>query len=600
MIEIRFVSDVGEWIQRFEAYAREASPLPDIDYAFQVHVHFRSLSLGSENTMNSLRSHFEQYLLSAPNYWIARFVVLCLYYDLLQDASSLNETEDPEETAAIRLQRIDDLRYFMDLPPDVADFDAPKQLVWELRQAWISRHWSRARRICDRLAECPDESLGDPRPSFAYMVWHREVHGRANILSGQRLRPDPLDVLMSGLGSGTLAHAPEAGLPLVRQALTDLENAFDQNPDVHIAFRAVQCDLLTACGRFEEAADEARRFGMLALAYSSEAIAEAFKGTEFEVDWQSSQNTDSASLAKFIGECLAAAGRTPEAIEQIEEAARRCPERKGLHRRLAELYAQDNRFVEAARQLALEREIDPDGDAWKDPLTNIASTIYREIETLKMTRDRQKEGYEKASDSVKEAIRQTITAHWPVFRGLHQESQRRWVNGCFWLFGDHRQQDWPVEDRFRYAVVDLAVAVECQLYTQLFEPFKKQEGQQLAATKQTCADKRLSEFVLFLKGDYRLNLGHMLAALRLAVDGAQEPLTATFHRYLSERLGKNLRTLQSDKWKSIAQARNKELHPPSSGAPSAVEVLYQCREFLNVIDSAIRPGAAARLAAHRR
>ncbi|GIU77530.1 MAG: hypothetical protein KatS3mg005_0768 [Bryobacteraceae bacterium] len=592
-MEIRFIADVQKWIQTYESYARQASALPDIDCPDRVHVHYFFDFPTDEEDRVTLRNQFEQYLLSASDYRIARFVVLCFYYDGLADIPPDEAMMDRERWEAARKMCAEDLRYFLDVPPTIDAIEDPEQLLWEMIQACLARHWPRAQRVCERLECFPPQDLCDPKLFFVRLVWLREIHNTFPSVNRRRIAFDWWDLFSPRLFSEPHACATESSLPVVRQALVYLENAFERKADIPVASRAIQCDLLTACGRFEEAARVAEQFGLQTFAFVNNEFYRILSqlssepGSDASQDADTTRNDEKGLVAKYIGECLAAAGRATEAIGRMEEAIALCPEMKGWHRRAAELYAREQKFIEATRHLALERELDPEDEAWKDPIRNIAATVHREFEMLGLDRDRQKGEYENASGSAKDAIQRTIVAYWPVFRTLHQEAKRRWVNGCFWLFGDHRAQDWSQDDRFWYAVVDLAVAVECQLFTFLFVPFKENQGARLAEAAVKCQDKRLSEFALFLSGDYRLTMGSMLAVLQMARDGAQEPLTAAFHHYLKNRLGRNLSALQSDKWKVIAQARNKQLHPPSAGGPSALKVFDLCRDFLSTLHAEV-------------
>lgn len=594
-MEIRFIADVQKWIQTYESYARQAPALPDIDCPDRVHVHYFFDFPTDEEDRATLRDQFEQYLLSASDYRIARFVVLCFYYDGLADIPPDEAMMDRERWEAARKMCAEDLRYFLDLPPTIDAIEDPEQLLWEMIQACLARHWPRAQRVCERLECFPPQDLCDPKLLFVRLVWIREIQNTLPPASRRRNMPDWIDLLSTGLVGGSLARATESSLPVVRQALVRLENASDCQSDIPVAFRAIQCDLLTACGRFEEAARVAEEFGLQALDFIADGIGKAAGESGLRPGSDPSQNAnirkdyEKGQIAKYVGECLAAVERTREAIERMEEAVARCPKTKGWHRRLAELYAQEQQYIKATEHLARERELDPEDEAWKDPIRNIAATVHREFEILGLNRDRQKADYENASGSAKDAIRRTIAAHWPAFRTLREEAQQRWVNGCFWLFGDHRAQDWSQDDRFWYAVVDLAVAVECQLLTSLFEQFKREEGPRLAQATEKCRDKRLSEFILFLRAEnYGLTLGSMLEALQMARDGAQEPITEALYRYLRSRLGKNLFSLQAEKWKMIARARNKQLHPPFAGGPSALEVFDLCREFLTALQAEVR------------
>ena len=108
-----------------------------------------------------------------------------------------------------------------------------------------------------------------------------------------------------------------------------------------------------------------------------------------------------------------------------------------------------------------------------------------------------------------------------MFRHMTEACREKWVNGSYWLLGDHSSDDWSERERASLAGTELAGAAEWQLRHDLFTPFKEQLGDTLVSRAQSNRESRISDWCSFpLSPHYNLSLGNMRAILRMrAVSG---------------------------------------------------------------------------------
>jgi hypothetical protein len=433
----------------------------------------------------------------------------------------------------------------------------------------------------------------NPRELFVIMVW--------STLAGSWTDPDMLrrrdrqhlvlDLLFSGIARQKLAGSSTIDKAVLEYAVALLENLFSEKADAPIALRAHHCDLLAACGRFDESARVAEQYTALLWRQCWDLLAPVGF-----VPVPDDGTYESYAAEYYVGECMAASGRMEEAIQRLEKAASLRPNIPLTHHRLAELYAHEQKYIEACKHLAIERDLAPDADTWKDPIADIASTVFREIEMHGSIVEHIKEEYEKRSILSKNVLYGAIKAHWAVFEWLDVETQKHWINGCFWLFGDHRHTEWSSEERATYATQSFALAVEVELRSRVFLPFKAEKGAELVEAAHKVRDKRLQQMALFLLGDYNPNLGTMFNAIQMAVQGAQEKITATLHEFLAARVGRGLQLVQSGKkYGRLVETRNLVVHGGRVDSVTAHEMLYLCQEFLSVFR-----GAAQKARVHPR
>jgi hypothetical protein len=473
-----------------------------------------------------------------------------------------------------------DFKYFLDLPPHLDETADKEVLFWEQRQAWLARYWRRLELISETILQIGGAERTEPRLDLARLLWAGVP--RPSMPLPQAFK-DP-----GMLESGWLGpFAPDRAVATedrewLRIAAIIIEGAMETGGEVRPFYRGILADCHALTGKpllaariWEEQRDEIIRDCM-------KDFMEFTKDHGPEVPQERLAAFGTVEVGLFIAGCLdesAGLGDREKAIRVLESMLEKSPASPQVHHKLGELLNKENRYSEVAQHFATERELTPESDVWRDPFADFASNaaFFKPQRCIKEYLQSVNAGAQKR------LLRRTIEAHWPMFRYMTEACREKWVNGSYWLLGDHSSEDWSERERASLAGTELAGAAEWQLRHDLFTPFKEQLGDSLVSRATANKEGRLSDWCSFLLSDhYSLSLGNMRAILWMT-HGTSEPLLRPFEDWLRRKFEDSWRKLNDRRWDVIAESRSRNLHAVSLEFSDAETLHFRCVQFLDAL-----------------
>jgi tetratricopeptide (TPR) repeat protein len=349
----------------------------------------------------------------------------------------------------------------------------------------------------------------------------------------------------------------------LRDASIDLEKATGESRDP--VFDLVYGSLLAHCyyetGHLHDAAAQYERF----LAWKPLPILPGWK----------------LKLYKLLSTIYQNTGQIEAAVECLERCGAEFPEEAGIHRKLAELFADRGDYRSAYECLVKEKEVTPELE--KELGVRIALALGALQGSTEPSDQASK--FLESHPPIRPLLDSTLKAYWPRFIQLREQSQSEWRSGIceMYLFAS-----MVPEDRIRRnenAVKHFAKVVELELKTRVFEEYRKQvPGQNRNPSLPTPGrDPWLRTLDYFLAKRGKLNLDKMIQTFQGMIQTFQgkyssDPVAQRFHAWLQEKHRKLL--LKIEVLEKIRRPRGDATHEEMT--PKLAESVAQwCREVLD-------------------
>ena len=354
--------------------------------------------------------------------------------------------------------------------------------------------------------------------------------------------------------SDTDLNVGERDQEWLEYASVDLNSALEKQSDFPSSYRSILARSYFLTGRFQDAAKQYERLIELAPGSSVNKLYE--------------------SLALSCRR----AGEPHKAIECLQK----CPQRyAGVHKKIAEIQAQEGDYLKAYESLRRHVEINPQTD--KDLGTDIALALGEIVSHQDPSVYARR--FLESNPETSQLTDSLLKTNWEAFDHLREEARRTWIYASITLHTSSGQGLLHLT-RVHNAAALFAEATEIQLREEVFKRFRehatsKQGLKELLSREMT--GKREENFYKFLLGRTFLALGDMCRVLELSANPKDEVLRE-FNRWLPKKLAPlvHRNSVQIQHLRDICQYRNTVRHEGKlPGDPAQIH--SWCREIVDLI-----------------
>jgi len=466
---------------------------------------------------------------SAVRFVILNFLFRLAHFEGVEQEWVVKEFRSEAEQHLARFVRLQDFEVLGDA----------KTVRWEIVNACAIRDWDRASALLDLLRKLGAISGQEQRALKGQMDLWSVVALREK---GQRQDPQEFlwwwtpeldrrydvrsyELFHWGMDLGTHHEYSEPELVTFSDVANEWEAAFPAGADLLGSYRAAWGKCYFLRGDYLKAEKQFHFLLDHGCGLKVEELEEAFRFASFE---------NSA-------ECYRQVGNSENAALLLERCIGEFPRAKGVWRKLADLYAIQTSFEKAHDCLRKELENDP--SFGEDPLASIA---------LALGEPDFKPALQRAAELHPDHLRfmeSVIALHWPAFKLLDQESQKEWVGGAYYLWGENANM--PFRAVLRRKIPGLFADVAEGQIKSLFARFKRDLDPGMLGERNPRSDN-IPKFVRYLRGGH-LSLGEMIHEIEEA-QRSSEPL----YRELKSSLTRWAPHLMQ-KWSRLQPTRLNEL-----------------------------------------
>jgi len=274
---------------------------------------------------------------------------------------------------------------------------------------------------------------------------------------------------------------------------------------------------------------------------------------------------------EIVADLWESAHQPDKVIESLEGLRKVHPRRRGVNRRLAEIYARQTNHSLAYERLRAEADCD---EAFgEDPIVSFAlrsGIAFRELQA-------QRERYESAP-AVKDQIarvRTSLLSNWKPFSAMSEKVREDWIWATLWCEGGLDAAFETV--RPQNTVFSCARALENHLREQIFEPLRRK----LSIDKSPSpTEDKLWQFI----AHGRIELGTMLFSIREAQENADSIALCELWAILRGHSSRPAQ-LRHPRWQQISVIRNRNSHQSQAGSiEDARRLVALCRDFLAILE----------------
>jgi hypothetical protein len=407
---------------------------------------------------------------------------------------------------------------------------------WEILNCYAGQNWDLARELYNRAEQLQLPSRDDLlflRAQFDFfLVFGRQM--TADVIKPRESGPDPINDLNLALDS--LLWPPillselikdyrsaRLWLVLLEWCLNlDGHNLIKKKEDLELIIDAIRGFSLGINNRAELKSLYAP---LLARSYFAKGefttAAELYGYVANVVEKGEGEVASIRRLSlEAVAKCYEMAALLQEAVNALDECAREFPSQRGLHTRMAMLFARMGNFEQVADCLRAEQQRNPEvGEDWKD------STILAlgSIGSSGMAEDRIASIFYQMRPELAKGIEGVVSGLWPDFNRLSPEARQYWAFGAYQANFHSEEQQGFWQNKTDAAVASFAKAVEWELKTRLFNKWRDAVRPNILASAAKGGDETLILLKFVRNSNPKITLGQMFESLKRS-DKSNDPL----------------------------------------------------------------------------
>lgn len=457
----------------------------------------------------------------------------------------------------------------------VEDVHAEWQFVrWEILNSYAIEDWDRANALYHKAEGeklLDDAEMRAIRGQFKYLsvfgprldmklstlIWEPKLYGHdatmSVILFISGIRRTTGVNQYTGIGEDQFTGDEQA---ILCEASADLETALRKRLDFGPAYRSMLARCCLAIGHFHDAAEHYKQL----LDWSGVSLPEKVKVLVYE----------------RLTESFRGANRTEEATGCLTKCAAEFPDLRGIHNRLADLYADEGKYELAYECLRREVELSPELEGELGVRIALAlGAVHTALGHV--------EKFLEKNPNIATVIDSMLKSYWPSFLQLSEQARSEWRNGICEMYV------FPLivpENRDRClenAAKHFAKVVELEVKSKVFQKFRQSVLEKAGTNDLLAVSSReaawLKNLAKFLVSSGKLNLEKMTQILQ-SCSFSTHPAARLFQSWLKQSkptLLINSRLL-SDICKPRGQATHEEM------APKSAEMMANtCRTLLDIL-----------------